>query len=50
MSIESKGSGFTTSVVPNLSVRRGTTAVEFYKRSFGANEISRITAPEGDRR
>ena len=47
MSIESKGSAFTTSVVPNLSVRRGTTAVEFYKRAFGANEISRITAPEG---
>ena len=47
MSIESSDSRFATSVVPNLSVRRGTRAVEFYKNAFGAVEISRITAPGG---
>jgi PhnB protein len=47
MSIEAKDSRFTTSLAPNLSVRRGATAVEFYKKAFGATEISRITAPGG---
>jgi PhnB protein len=47
MSIESNDLGFITSVLPNLSVRRGTRAVEFYKKAFGATEISRISAPGG---
>ena len=48
MSVASNDSGFTTSVVPNLSVRRGTRAVDFYKRAFGASEIRRHTAPGGE--
>jgi PhnB protein len=47
MSIGPKDSEFSTSVVPNLSVRRGISAVEFYKKAFGATELSRITAPGG---
>jgi len=47
MSIEPNDSGFATRVVPNLSVRDGGRAVEFYKRAFGATEITRITAPDG---
>src|SRR6266545_1369662 len=38
----------TTSVIPNLSVRNGTRAVDFYKSAFGANELSRITNPDGE--
>jgi len=37
----------TTTVMPNLSVRNGARAVEFYKRAFGATELSRITRPDG---
>src|SRR5207244_10987386 len=37
----------TTTVIPNLSVRNGARAVEFYKRAFGATELSRITRPDG---
>jgi PhnB protein len=47
MSTQRNGSGFTTSLVPNLSVRRGTNAVAFYKKAFGATEVSRITASSG---
>jgi PhnB protein len=47
MSFETNDRGFPTSIVPNLSVRRGTGAVEFYKEAFGAAEIWRITGPEG---
>ena len=38
----------TTSVIPNLSVRNGTRAVDFYKSAFGATELSRITNPDGE--
>jgi PhnB protein len=31
-----------TSVVPELSVRRGREAVEFYKAAFGAVEVYRV--------
>jgi PhnB protein len=47
VSVESNASGFITSVVPNLSVRRGSRAVEFYKEAFGATEILRHSAPGG---
>ncbi len=47
MSIETNDRGYTTSIVPNLSVRRGTRAVEFYSKAFGATEIWRITGPGG---
>jgi len=36
-----------TTVTPNLSVRNGARAVDFYKRAFGATELSRITSPDG---
>jgi PhnB protein len=36
-----------TSIAPMLSVRRGATAVEFYKRAFGASEAFRIDSESG---
>lgn len=38
---------FQTRIAPNLSVRDGVRAVEFYKVAFGATELSRVTSPEG---
>jgi len=38
----------TTTIAPNLSVRNGPRAVDFYKRAFGATELSRITNPDGE--
>jgi PhnB protein len=32
----------TVAIVPELSVRRGREAVEFYKRAFGAEEVYRV--------
>ncbi|AIE84830.1 VOC family protein [Fimbriimonas ginsengisoli] len=37
----------TTSIVPMLSVRHGSEAVEFYKSAFGATEVFRIESPDG---
>ncbi len=34
-------------IVPNLVVRECAKAIEFYKRAFGAQEISRMPAPDG---
>ena len=36
-----------TSIAPMLSVRKGASAIEFYKSSFGATEAFRIDAPDG---
>jgi len=36
-----------TSIAPMLSVRRGATAVDFYKAAFGASELFRIDAEDG---
>lgn len=36
------------SLAPWLSVRNGAKAVEFYKTAFGAKEIYRVEAPDGD--
>src|SRR5689334_6992189 len=36
-----------TSIAPMLSVRRGRSAVEFYKAAFGAEELFKIEAPDG---
>ena len=36
-----------TSIAPMLSVRRGATAIEFYKAAFGAGVLYRIDAPDG---
>jgi PhnB protein len=38
---------FGTAILPNLSVRNGAQAVEFYKRAFGATEVFLITSPDG---
>jgi PhnB protein len=37
-----------TSLAPMLSLRNGAKAVEFYKAAFGATEVSRIEAPDGE--
>lgn len=34
-----------TSITPMLTVRDATAAIEFYKRAFGAIEVSRLTTP-----
>ena len=36
-----------TSIAPMLSVRRGASAVEFYKTAFGATEVFRVEDPGG---
>jgi PhnB protein len=41
--------GPTTGVTPYLSVVRGKAAVDFYKRAFGAEEVFRNTADDGER-
>ncbi len=38
---------FPTTITPNLSVRNGTLAVEFYKAAFGATELWRMASPDG---
>lgn len=38
--------GFHT-VTPSLTVRNGAQAIEFYKKALGAQEISRMTTPDG---
>ena len=37
-----------TEIAPFLSVRRGASAVEFYKQAFGATEMHRVEDPGGD--
>ena len=36
-----------TAIAPMLSVRKGASAIEFYKAAFGANELLRIDAESG---
>ena len=38
---------FETSITPVLTVRNAAAAVDFYRRAFGAIEVSRITNPGG---
>jgi len=38
--------GVQTSIMPELSVRRGRAAVEFYKEAFGAVEVYRVGGTE----
>lgn len=38
---------FVTRIAPNLSVRGGARAVEFYSAAFGALEMARFTGPAG---
>jgi PhnB protein len=35
------------SIAPMLSVRRGASAVEFYRAAFGADEVHRVEEPSG---
>lgn len=37
-----------TTIAPLLSVRRGTSAIDFYKRAFGADELSRVEDDKGE--
>lgn len=37
-----------TTIAPTLSVKGGARAVEFYKEAFGAVELHRATAPDGE--
>jgi PhnB protein len=39
---------FQSSIAPWLSVRKSARAVEFYKSAFGASEVYRVEAPNGD--
>jgi PhnB protein len=36
-----------TAIAPMLSVRKGASAIEFYKSAFGATEAFRMEAPDG---
>ena len=36
-----------TSITPMLTVRNAAEAIEFYKKAFGATELSRLTTPSG---
>lgn len=38
---------FETAITPMLSVRGGPGAIDFYKRAFGAIELTRLTRPDG---
>ena len=38
----------TTSLAPLLSVRRGTSAIDFYKRALGAKELFRVEDNKGE--
>jgi hypothetical protein len=42
------GKEIKTSLAPMLSVRRGASAIDFYKRAFGAEELFRIEGDGGD--
>jgi PhnB protein len=42
-----RGSSIEYSIVPMLSVRNGTGAVDFYQRAFGAREVYRMEDPGG---
>src|SRR5579863_4235836 len=37
-----------TQIAPLLSVRRGASAIDFYKRAFGADELFRIEDDKGE--
>src|SRR3954453_4611472 len=42
-----QGMPSTTSIAPMLSVRRGASAIEFYRSAFGAAELFRIDSESG---
>ena|SRR5215471_6369149 len=47
MSSEPAVKEFETIIMPNLSVRNGASALDFYRLAFGAIEKWRITSPDG---
>jgi PhnB protein len=48
MSNDSASAGdLKTSIAPMLSVRRGASAIDFYKAAFGAGELFRLDADDG---
>jgi len=42
-----KGKKMKTTLAPMLSVRRGASAVEFYKKAFGATELFKLESEDG---
>src|SRR5690349_1542105 len=46
MPAKSPPQGYHT-ITPSLVVRGGAQAIDFYKRAFGAEEIGRMTEPDG---
>ena len=46
MRAKSTPAGYHT-VTPSIIVRGGAEAIEFYKRAFGAEEVSRMSGPDG---
>jgi uncharacterized glyoxalase superfamily protein PhnB len=46
MAAKSPPAGYHT-VTPSIIVRGAAEAIEFYKRAFGAEEVSRMTGPDG---
>lgn len=51
MADDSKPQGPTTGVTPHLTIpsRGGAAAIEFYQRAFGAEELRRMPAEDGER-
>jgi PhnB protein len=51
MAADHNAQGPTTGVTPHLSIpsRGGQAAIEFYQRAFGAEELRRIPAEDGER-
>ena len=44
--VSSRPSGWHT-VTPSITVRNAAAAIDFYKRAFGAEELTRMVGPEG---
>src|SRR5260370_30349436 len=42
------GKNMTAQIAPLLSVRRGASAIDFYKKAFGAEELFRIQDDKGE--
>ena len=49
LSSEPAGNAFVQRIIPEIFVHDGLGALEFYRRAFGAEERSRMLAPDGQR-
>lgn len=47
MTIDGSEQPVAISIAPNLSVRNGAAAVDFFTRAFGATTVYRVDAPDG---